>query len=131
MAQQPVEVILMRELAGKLSMPVFLVDVDGNLLFYNEKAEELLGTRFDETGALPVSDWSTQFRAADDNGDPLPPESLPLVQVLASHRPSHGQFWIQGLDGVSRYLEVTAFPLLGQGGTFLAACALFWEVARR
>jgi PAS domain-containing protein len=131
MAQQPVEVILMRELAGKLTMPAFLVDVDGNLIFYNEPAEELLGSRFDETGALPAAEWSTQFRAADDRGRPLAPESLPLVHVLASHRPSHGQFWIHGLDGVDRYLEVTAFPLLGQGGTFVAACALFWEVARR
>ena len=131
MAQQPVEVILMRELAGKLSMPVFLVDPEGNLLFYNEPAEQLLGSRFDETGALPVSDWSAQFRPTDDRGAPLPPESLPLVHVLGSHRAAHGQFWIEGMDGVNRYLEVTAFPLLGQGGTLLAACALFWEVARR
>ena len=131
MAQQPVEVILMRELAGKLSMPAFVVDPEGSLLFYNEPAEELLGSRFDETGALPVADWSAQFRPVDDRGQPLPPEALPLVQVLQSHRPAHGQFWIQGMDGVDRYLEVTAFPLLGQGGAFLAACALFWEVAHR
>ena len=131
MAQLAVELILMRELAGKLAMPVFVVDPDGGLLFYNEPAEELLGKRFDETGALPMADWSVQFTPTDERGQPLPAEALPLVQVIGSHRAAHGQFWIRGMDGAQRFLEVTAFPLLGQGEVFLGAAALFWEVARR
>jgi PAS domain-containing protein len=131
MAQLAVEVILMRELAGKLAVPAFLVDPDGTLLFYNEPAEELLGTRFDETGIMSAADWTTLFTPTDERGRPLAPESLPLVQVLATRRPAHGQFWIKGMDGGDRFLEVTAFPLVGQGDTFLAAAALFWQVARR
>ena len=131
MAQPAVELILMRELAGKLAMPVFVVDPDGGLLFYNEPAEELLGMRFDETGALPLGDWAVQFTPTDERGQPLAPEALPLVQVIGTHRAAHGQFWIKGMDGANRFLEVTAFPLLGQGDVFLGAAALFWEVARR
>ena len=130
-AQLAVELILMRELAGKLAMPVFVVDPDGALLFYNEPAEELLGTRFDETGALPMADWSVQFTPTDERGQSLAAEALPLVQVIGTHRAAHGQFWIKGMDGADRFLEVTAFPLLGQGDAFLGAAALFWEVARR
>jgi PAS domain-containing protein len=130
-AQPAVELILMRELAGKLAMPVFVVDPDGGLLFYNEPAEELLGMRFDETGAMPLGDWAVQFTPTDERGRPLAAEALPLVQVIATHRAAHGQFWIEGMDGANRFLEVTAFPLLGQGDAFLGAAALFWEVARR
>ena len=49
----PIQIILARQLAGYLSVPVFLVDQTGNLLFYNEPAEVILGQRFDETGAMP------------------------------------------------------------------------------
>jgi hypothetical protein len=35
--------------------------------------------------------------------------------------------WIRGLDGVARQIEVTAFPLIGQGGHRLGGVAIFWE----
>jgi len=57
----PIELILMRQLAGSLAMPIFVVDPAGDLLFYNEPAEELLGRRFDEAGPMPAADWSTAF----------------------------------------------------------------------
>ena len=34
----PIQIILMRQLAGYLSVPLFLVDPKGDLLFYNEPA---------------------------------------------------------------------------------------------
>jgi PAS domain-containing protein len=49
---QPIELILMRELADHLATPIFVVEPNGDLLFYNEPAEKLLGTRFDETGTM-------------------------------------------------------------------------------
>jgi hypothetical protein len=42
-----VELILMRQLASYLAMPILLFDPAGNLLFYNEPAEALVGRRFD------------------------------------------------------------------------------------
>ena len=57
----PIQIILTRQLAGYLSVPTFLVDPNGTLLFYNEPAEVLLGRRFDETGAMPAEEWSTIF----------------------------------------------------------------------
>ena len=38
----PIQIILTRQLAGYLSVPLFLVDQKGNLLYYNEPAEVLL-----------------------------------------------------------------------------------------
>jgi PAS domain-containing protein len=124
-----VEVILMKQVASYLAMPIFLVDPVGTLIFYNEPAEELLGQRYDETGDMPLEEWTTVFLPTDADGVPLPPEDLPLAVALAERRPAHGQISITSLDGQRRHLAVTAFPLVGQHERELGAVALFWEDA--
>jgi PAS domain-containing protein len=128
MGQREVELILVRQLAGYLTLPIFVVDPAGNLLYYNEPAEHLLGLRYDETGEMPVEEWSTVFVPKDAAGAPLPPEELPLVRALAQKSPQHGRMVIDGLDGARRTLDVTALPLIGQNGRDLGALAVFWEV---
>ncbi len=128
MAQKDVEVILMRQLASYLAMPIFVVDPQGGLLFYNEPAEEILGRTFDEAGEMPMAEWSTVFKPTDDDGRPLPPDALPLVAALKTRRPTRGAARIMGLDGVPRKIEVVAFPLVGQGNRLLGAAAILWDV---
>ena len=62
MAAHEIEIILNRQLADCLSIPVFITDTVGNLIFYNEPAEEVLGKRFEDTGEMPVEEWSTVFK---------------------------------------------------------------------
>ena len=123
----PIEIILMRELAGHLATPIFVVDPAGDLLFYNDPAERLLGSRFDETGMMPFAQWSTVFTPTDVQGMPIPPDELPLAIAVQQRRPAHGGMWIRGLDGERRELTVTAIPLKGQWGEHLGAAAIFWE----
>ena len=125
----PIQIILTRQLAGYLSVPTFLVDPKGTLLFYNEPAEVLLGRRFDETGAMPAEEWSTIFAPVDLEGQPIPPAELPLMIALDERRPAYARFFILGLNGVRRHLEVVAIPILGIQGEFLGAVALFWELS--
>jgi len=127
MPQQEIEVILARHLAEYLAMPIFIVNPDGDLIFYNEPAETILGTRYAETGVMPAEEWSTVFHPMDQNGVLLPPDELPLMIALSKRHPAHKIFWIEGLDGVLREIEVTAFPLVGQAARFLGAIAIFWE----
>jgi PAS domain-containing protein len=127
-SQHPVEVILTKQLASYLAMPIFLVDPQGDLLYYNEPAEALLGRRYDETGELDLAMWSEGFTPTKDDGEPMTREEVPLTIAVTEQRAAHDTFWIVGLDGVKRYLSVTAFPLLAQGGLLLGAVALFWEV---
>lgn len=128
MSQHEIEIILARHLAEHLAMPIFIVDPDGNLLFYNEPAEVILGYHYDETGTMPVDEWSSIFQPVDPDGEPLPAQDLPLVIAMERKHPAHKDFWIRGLDGNLRKLEVTAFPLVGQADRFLGAMAIFWEV---
>jgi PAS domain-containing protein len=128
MAQQPLELILAKQLAAHLASPVFLVDPDGALLFYNEPAEALLGLRYEETGAMPLAEWGTVFTPSDEGRNPLPPDDLPLAVALRDRRPAYGELWIHGLDGIDRRIAVVAMPLEGHGGRHLGAIALFSEV---
>jgi PAS domain-containing protein len=129
MSQQEIEVILTRQLATYLAMPIFVVGPDGTLVFYNEPAEEILGCRFDETGAISVAEWMLLFKATDEIGAPLPPDERPVLVALNERRPSHRNFWIVRKDNVVRHIEVTAFPLIGQADRYLGAVAIFWETA--
>lgn len=125
----PIQIILFRQLAAYLSVPLFLVDPKGNLLFYNEPAEALLGRRFDETGVMPLEEWSSAFTRVDDEGQPIPPEDLPLMITLTKKRPAYKRYHIRGLDGVFRHIEATSIPIIGLRGDFLGAAALFWELS--
>ncbi|MES0362230.1 MAG: hypothetical protein ABUK20_15020 [Anaerolineales bacterium] len=128
MSQHEIEVILARQLAEYLAIPLFIVDPAGDLLYYNEPAEAILGIRYVETGSMPASEWSTVFKPVDQDGKPVPPEELPLVIAFSQHYPAHKRFWIEGLDKALRQIELIAFPLMAQANRFLGAIAIFWEV---
>ncbi len=127
MSSREIEVILSRQLADSLSTSVFIVDPDGNLIFYNEPAEELLGLRYEETGAMPMAEWSSIFTPRDDDGQILPPEELPLVQTMSEQIPAHGEFWIKSLKGKKFKISVTSFPIMGRPNRFLGGIAIFWK----
>jgi len=128
MAQKPIELILMRQLASTLAMPIFLVDADGILVFYNEPAERVLGKRFEETGEMPPTEWASVWTPTKADGTPLPAERLPLSIAVAERKPAHGDFWIRGLDGTRRHIQATAFPLMRTHDQVLGAVAIFWEM---
>jgi len=123
----PIELILIRHLASRLAVPVFVVDRAGDLVFFNEPAEGVLGRRFEEIRSMPFDEWTTVFLPSD--GDrPLAVEEIPLVKALRNGAPAHRTFGIQGGDGAKRTIEATAFPLLTAGGDMVGAVAMFWEI---
>jgi len=128
MSQKEIEVILTRQLASYLAMPVFIVDPSGTLIYYNEPAEVILGRRFEETGEMSVDELATIFKPVDAAGAALPAESLPIYVALRERRLAHGQMWIRGLDKVRRHIEAVAFPLIGHGQRELGAVVIFQEV---
>lgn len=119
--------ILTRQLASYLAMPVFIVDPEGNVIFFNEPAEAILGRAFEESGEMPLEEWTTAFHSKDEAGVALSSKGLPLMVALSEARPSHRRFWITGYDQIARYIEMMAFPLIGQRGRNLGAVAVCWE----
>ena len=126
----PIEIILTRQLAEYLSVPLLLVDSKGDLLFYNEPAESILGQRFEDTGSMPPEQWSKSFTAVDEQGQPIAPDELPLMITLSTRMPAHRRLHlVDGAHG-SRAIEVTSIPIAGLHGDFLGAAAMFWELPR-
>jgi PAS domain-containing protein len=128
MWRKEIEIILARQLASYLAMPMFIVDQQGDLLYFNEPAEQILGRRFEETGWMDSSEWTRAFVPRDEAGSDIPPDDLPLMRTLRTHRPAHRRIWITGNDGVSRTIELTAFPLVGISDRFVGAVSIFWEL---
>ena len=127
MGSYEIEIILNRQLADCLSLPVFITDPTGDLIFYNEAAEKILGKRFEETGEMPKETWATAFKPLDDDGNPLPPEELPLVKTLKEVYPHHKSMRIESLNGVIHDISVTSYPIISRSGNFLGAVAIFWK----
>jgi PAS domain S-box-containing protein len=127
MAQQPIELILFRQLATSLAVPVFLIDDQGDLVYLNEPAEELLGIRLDELDRMPFETWTEAFQPRTRDGIAEPAESLPLVRAVRDRKPAHGPLIITGRDGREHAIEITAFPLEGGRGRLIGAVAMFWE----
>ena len=122
-----IEIILNRQLADCLSIPVFITDTAGNLIFYNEPAERVLGARFEEKGEMSAETWSTIFKPLDEHMQPLPPTELPLVKTLGDQRPHHKTFWIESLNGKKEKISVTSYPIISRTAKFIGAVAIFWE----
>ena len=127
MAAHEIEIILNRQLADCLSIPVFITDTDGNLIYYNEPAEQILGRKYEEYGEMSVAVWGTIFKPVDENKNPLSPEDLPLVKTLRNRKPYHKTFFIESLSGKIEKISVTSYPILSRTSKFLGAVAIFWE----
>lgn len=123
----PIEVVLLKQVAGYLAMPVFVVDELGALEYYNEPAEDLLGQRYEETGQIPLETWVNIWVPMDSDGRRLPLDEVPLPRAVRERRPVIGTVTIRLPDGRHREITITALPLEGSDGSHLGAFAIFWE----
>ena len=128
MAQQPVEMILVRQLASYLFVPVVVVDVTGTLVFYNEPAERILGVRFEETGRIDPEEADRLIELSDDPAADPSESGRPVITALQQRRPVHARRrLLRRSDRVRLQVELTAFPVIDQEDRLLGAVAMFWE----
>jgi PAS domain S-box-containing protein len=130
--QQNIVLILLRDLAEKLSTPMFLADSEGRLVFYNEAAEPLFGRKFSDRykDELQPESWAELLRAEDiEEGGALTLEQVPPGIAFLERRPAHRRVRITGLDGTTRVVSATAIPLFAGAENFVGMLAIFWEEA--
>jgi PAS domain-containing protein len=119
--------ILAREFLSNLATPALIADEDGQLVFYNEAAEEIVGRPFSETGEVPIDEWTASFSPRSAEAEPLPAERRPVRMAFDQRRAAHERFVITGLDGAEREVSVTAFPLFAQAHEFVGVVGIFWR----
>src|SRR6476661_7665953 len=117
--QQPLDLILARNLMSVLETPSFLVDNEGQMVFFNDAAGDLLGKRFEEIGRLTREEWNA-IGPVDGSGEPVESEKMPLAVALREGRPAHGRFHIRTDSDTIVEVETSAVPLVS-GGDFHGA----------
>ena len=127
MGHKPIELILLRQLAARLPLPVAIVDADGMLVFTNAAAEQLLGLDFAALGEFPVRCFGELFRPCRPDGSPLAVDEMTIVVALNDRRPQQGRMILHDQDGRPHEVVTNAIPLDGQGGVLLGSMSIFWE----
>src|SRR5437763_12977676 len=84
--QSNLVLILAREFASKLATATFVTDAEGNLVYYNEPAEHLLGRTFAEAGEVKADEWGSLYTVERPDGKPLPLEENPGRIALLERR---------------------------------------------
>jgi PAS domain-containing protein len=125
--EQPLELILARNLVSIIAVAALIVDTEGRIVFFNEAAAEIIGRRYEETGALTRDQWNVEFGPLDDDGKHVPFDELPLTIALREGRPAYGRFRISADPGLIE-IEVNALPLIGPAGNH-GALVVFWPIA--
>jgi PAS domain-containing protein len=125
--QKSVVLILARELASNVATPILVLDRNGTLVYFNEPAETVFGARFDEVGEVTPEVWDSRWPVTDATGAPLSLLRSELANVILKQTPGHQSIRVTGLDGVSRAIEATAFPLFDSGNNFVGAMSVFWQ----
>lgn len=119
--------ILAREIASNLATPALIANEEGQLVFFNEAAEEIVGRTFAEMGEMELDEWTGSFAPRTRNSeDPLPPERRPARMAFDQRRPAHEQFRVTSYDGVDRDVAVTAVPLFAHADEFVGVIVFFW-----
>jgi PAS domain S-box-containing protein len=86
-----------------------IVDADGDILFANDRAGEILGRAPDVLRGTPHTELGT---LADLDGDERPPDDWPFSNILAEEEPVSGErYMFERADGTVRYLSVNGAPL--------------------
>jgi len=119
--------ILAREFVSNLATPTAIADETGQLVFYNEAAEQLVGMPFAEVGEVGMDEWTARFNPRTRNGKPLPMDVRPAGIVLRERRAAHEQYRVTSADGVERDIAVTAFPLFAHADELVGVVVIFWR----
>jgi PAS domain-containing protein len=127
-APRSLPLILARELAANLATPMFLLDTEGTLVFYNEAAELMLGKTYAELGAITANDFGDMLNLEDLDGTKLRRRDAPPGIAWMQRVPAHRTLVVTRLDGEGKStFEVTAFPLFGRTGDMHGVITVFWE----
>jgi PAS domain-containing protein len=122
--EQPLELILARNLVSIVSLAALLVDVEGRIIFFNDAAAEIVGSPFEEIGTMTREAWNAKYGPFDEHGVPLAADQLPLTRAIREGRPAYARLRVRGERGLLE-VEAGALPLLGPAG-YHGAMVFFW-----
>ena len=128
-APKALALIVARELAANLATPMFLVDSAGQLVFYNEAAEQVVGRSGADLGEISAIEWGKMLDLRTPDGSDLSIRDTPPSVAFNERRPAHALLDARTLDGERKVFEVTAYPLFAKAHEMDGVVTVFWEPA--
>ncbi len=107
---------------------VVVADAKGQLVFFNRRAEILLGSGPD---GHSVDDWAQAFGVSAVGAEELPPDRDPIRHALDGRRSPTTELVMRRPEQPDIVLSVRATPLVGEGGRPDGAVALLRDVTLR
>lgn len=126
--QPDLVLIVARSFATKLATPTLIIDANGDLVYFNDAAADVLGRSYVDIGELQASHWQELFQPRTLDEEPMTPAQTPGGVALLERRPVHDSFAFQGLDGREREITVTALPLFSHPDEVVGVMSIFWEI---
>jgi hypothetical protein len=120
-------IILVKQLADSVYIPIFVVAPNGIVTFFNEPAELIIEKRFEETGPIDLQKWCSLLDPRDSKGNKIPLEQLPISITLEKHIPDNNDFWIKKRGEENSHVYITCFPIIDKSNVFIGAICMFWE----
>lgn len=94
---------------------ILVLNEEGEIVYANDRAEDVMGLAHEEITGRRYN--SQSWNVTDPQGNHVPDEKLPFVQVMATGKPvSNVQLAIQQANGERKVLSVNAAPLTDDDG---------------
>ena len=114
-------------------IPMAIATPAGELWSFNEACAEHLGFE-DNPDIKPgtgLAELKRTWQHFDSNGDPVPPEELPLALAFRGEATHDRVFRVVRKDGTERWQSASAVPVYATNGELLAAVLAFPDITER
>jgi phosphoserine phosphatase RsbU/P len=128
--QEFAELRILRAVMDSLSDALIVLDTAGNVVMSNPAARKVFCTELDN---MKLSCWRSRYVVyKKDRTTPYPPEERPFVRVLNGEAVDVPEAYLTDSDtGTSRWVSITARPLLDESGQVQGAFAIFHDISQR
>jgi PAS domain S-box-containing protein len=119
---------LLQALIETMPVGAIISDAAGNLLQTNAAGRDILGVTVGGTVDSPERPYTTHY----PDGNPLPPEDMPLMHALREGRVVRDfEMIIRRPDGDERTLLAGAAPVLDKADRIVSGIAIFQDITER
>jgi diguanylate cyclase (GGDEF)-like protein/PAS domain S-box-containing protein len=120
--------LLVDALLREVGVGVVVTDAAGRVLIENERGDAPAGVAPDE----PLDAWVARIDYRGPDGEsPLPPELVPIRQVLRGERLEGFEHAVRSAAGVTRFIRAFGGPMRQDDGTLVGAIVSSHDVTER
>lgn len=130
MSQKSIELIFFRQLVSYLAIPVFIIDISGNLIFCNDACERILNFNLSKKGEIKSAEWCTRFLMHGSDGESPHDNKLSHLISEFKYQLVHQYFYLKNFEDKIKQVEVFVIPITNQMNVYLGSVVFFQEIEK-